>query len=213
MAKLKLGEILMAENKIDSAQLKSALAYQRRWGKRLGDCFIDLGFLTEIELMKSLANHLRLPLIDLTRVDSSKINKEILTTINVQVCRRKRIVPIAIREVKNKRRLVVATSDPTNYEVFDEVQFKAGLPVLVMISPDTDIDWFIRKYYLNEESIPENYVSAISLIAPAGEDFSNSDHLETDPITNIFMDDQFTSASKVSYSPSRKGSGEDSDDG
>jgi len=204
MAKLKTGEILLAEGKIDSAQLKSALAYQRRWGKKIGDCFVDLGFLSEIELMKTLAHHLRLPLIDLTRLDSSKITKDLLDSISVQMARRKRVVPISIREVRNKRRLVVATSDPTNYETFDEIQFKAGFPVLVMVAPDSDLDWFIRKYYLNEgEALPENYISAISIIEPNDLSESTADHLETDPITNIFYDQEFTGSSKVTYRPDK----------
>ena len=196
MAKLRLGEILVAEKKIDQVQLKSALAHQRRWGKKLGDCLVDLGFVSELDLVRTLSRFLRLPLIDVTRLDSTKITKEILGLVPLPVARKVRAVPLATREIKRKKRLVIATSDPTNYAAFDEIQFKAGLPLLVMIAPDSDIDWFLRKYYMNDgDALPYNYVSGISLIQDKTAD-EISEEIEMDPISNIFFDDQFTGVSK-----------------
>jgi len=205
MAKLRLGEILLAEGKIDEAQLKAALSHQRRWGKKIGSSLVDLGFLDEIDICKTLSRALRLPLIDVTRVESESITREILDMVPIAAARRNRLVPLAIKNVRRKRRLVVATSDPTNYGVLDDIQFKASLPLLVMIAPDSDIDWFLRKYYMNEgEALPENYVSGISLIEPRDKLMSQEGEIEIDPIEKIFENDEFTSASKVSYDPSRK---------
>lgn len=199
--KLRLGEILIAENKIDEAQLKAALAYQRRWGKKLGDCIVDLNFISELELIQCLSKHLRVPMIDVTRIEASKITKSILDQIDLQSVRRHRIVPLAIKEIKKKKRLVVATSDPTNYKVFDEIQFRAGLPLLLMVAPDSDIDWFIRKYYLNEsEALPFNYVSGISIIEDSNADGHKG---PPDPISTIFFDENFTAISRM-YRPESK---------
>lgn len=201
MKKLRLGEILLSEGKIDAAQLKAALAYQRRWGKKLGSCLVDLNFLSEIDVVQSLARSLRLPLIDLTKIESNKITKDILSMVSLPTARKHRIVPLAEKMIHRKKRLVVASSDPTNYNVFDEVQFKAGLPLLVMLAPDSDIDWFIRKYYLSEgEALPESYVSGISLIHEIDESsvFDDPDQIKTEAIESIFADDEFTSQSKVS---------------
>jgi len=196
VAKLRLGEILVAEKKIDQVQLKSALAHQRRWGKKLGDCLVDLGFISELDLVRTLSRFLRLPLIDVTRLDSTKITKDILGLVPLPVARKVRAVPLATREIKRKKRLVIAASDLTNYAAFDEIQFKAGLPLLVMIAPDSDIDWFLRKYYMNDgDALPYNYVSGISLIQDKTAD-EISEEIEMDPISNIFFDDQFTGVSK-----------------
>lgn len=202
--KRRLGEILIAEGKLDQAQLKSGLSYQRRWGKKLGDCLVDLGFLTEVEIIHALARALRLPMIDITRIDSSKITLEILDMISLQVARRNRIVPLAIKVIHRKKRLVIATSDPTNYTTLDEIQFKAGLPLLIMLAPDGDIDWFIRKYYMSDtEALPENYVSGISLIEPRDSIDEGGYKIETDPVSNIFFDEDFTGVSRV-YSQQEK---------
>lgn len=199
MGKPRLGEILLAEKKIEESQLRSALAYQRRWGKKLGDCIVQLGFLSEIELVQVLSKILRIPMIDVSRIEASKITNDLLGYIPLPTARRHRIVPLAIKEVRKRKRLVVATSDPTNYKVLDEVQFKTGIPLLTMVAPDTDIDWFIRRYYMNEEEVlPINYVSGISFIdeESTGED----DSIRPDPISNIFYDERFTGISKV-YKP------------
>lgn len=201
MKKLRLGEILIAEGKVDDAQVKSALAHQRRWGKKLGDCLVDLGFISEIDLIQALSRFLRLPIIDVTRIEAAKITPEILNCVPVQIARKHRLVPLALKEIKRKQRLVVGTSDPTAYAVFDEIQFKAGYPLLIMLAPDSDIDWFIRKFYMNEgEALPYNYVSGISIIQEKEQDKGDEDSFEglkTDPIASIFFDEDFTGASQL----------------
>ena len=194
MNRVRLGELLVREGKIDNAQLQSALAYQKRWGKKLGECIVHLGFLTEAELCHALSRALRLPLIDITKIDPQSITKELLDKISIQKARTCHIVPISIRDIKNKKRLVVATSDPTNYKLMDELQFNTGLTVLCMIAPESDIDWFIRKFYLSEaEVLPINYVSQISIIDTKE---SQEDFLP-DPISNIFWDSEFTGVTNM----------------
>lgn len=201
MTRVRLGELLVQEGKIDQAQLQSALAYQRRWGKKIGDSLVHLGFITELDLCQTLSKALRIPIIDVTKIDPLKITKEILNHISVQLARMDRIIPIAIKEVRSKKRLVVATSDPTNYKLFDDLQFKSNLPVLVMIAPDSDIDWFIRKYYLSEaEALPLNYVSGISIIDG---DVTDGEALP-DPISNIFSDSEFTGMTGLKYTNAGK---------
>lgn len=203
----RLGELLIESGKIDSAQLKSALAHQRRWGKKLGVCLTDLGFITEIELTGFLAQHLRLPMIDVTRIPSSKITKSLLALIGAGFARRERVVPLAVKEIKKKKRLILASSDPTNFSIFDDLQFKTGLPVIAMVAPDGDIDWFIRKYYLNEtESLSESYVSGISVL----EKNQPPEALAIDPISTVFYDENFTNVSRL-YDKSKPSPGDSSD--
>src|SRR5688572_575928 len=112
MSRLRLGEIMIQEGHIDEAQLQSALGHQRRWGKKLGECLVQLGFVPEVELARTLAKAMRLPVIDLSKIDSAKITKEILSYVSLNISRAQRIVPLAIKEIKGRRRLVLATSDP-----------------------------------------------------------------------------------------------------
>ena len=54
MAKKKLGEILVEKEAITHDQLTQALAEQKRTGERLGRVLVNLGFITERELIKFL---------------------------------------------------------------------------------------------------------------------------------------------------------------
>lgn len=196
MSKVRLGELLIQENKIDETQLMSALGYQRRWGRKLGECLIQLGFIQEIELCQTLSKVLRVPLIDLSKIDNSRITKDLLNFINLQVARAQRIVPLAVKEIKGKKRLVVATSDPTNFKAMDELQFRSGLPILPMVCPDSDVEWFIRKHYLGEtDSLPLNYVSGIS---PMPE--TQDKDFQVDPVSSIFFDAEFTGMTNIGKS-------------
>jgi type IV pilus assembly protein PilB len=188
----RFGEILIAAGKIDEDQLSSALGYQRRWGKRIGECLVRLGFINEIELAQTLSSALRLPLINLSRIDPNSITRELLTMIPIQTARAHRVVPLAQREVQQKKRLVVSTSDPSNYRVFDELQFKLGLPLLIMVSPDGEIEWFIRRFYLGElEALSENYIS-LAQSKPNEE----TPEFVLDNLSSIFEDAEFTGISK-----------------
>lgn len=189
----RLGELLTEQGKIDEVQLIAALAHQRKWGKRLGECLVLLGFITDVQLAQTLAKALELPLVDLSKIESSKITREILGLIPLAQARAHRVVPLALRDLKNKRRLIVGTSDPTNLRFIDELQFKSGYPLIVMIAADSDIDWFIRRYYMGEnDSLALNYISGISVVAKGPHDA-----FKPDPISSIFYDDDFTGQSTI----------------
>ncbi len=188
--KLRLGELLIQAGKIDEKQLAAALGHQKRWGKKIGECCIYLNFITENELAVFLAKALKVPHLDLGRIDPASITRSILEYIPLAVARKERLVPVAVREVRLKRRLVIATSDPTNYKILDELQFKIGLPVLTMVSPDSDIEWFIRRFYMGDsDALARNYVSSVQ---QKNKDMSGEFIL--DNLSSIFTDADFTKA-------------------
>lgn len=192
--RLRFGEVLIKSGKIDEDQLRSALGHQRRWGRKIGECMVQLGFITEEELAQTLASVLKIPHISLGRIDPSSITRELLNYVPLNVARAERIAPLAIREVNHKRRLVVTTSDPTNYRVFDDIQFKMGLPLLVMVSTDSEIEWFIRRFYMGEvNALSENYVS----VAKVKKETEEAPEFVLDNISSIFYDSEFTGVSKV----------------
>ena len=168
----------------------------------MGECLVQLGFIQEIDLCKTLSKALRIPLIDLSKIDTAKITKDLLQYVNLQTARSQRFVPLAVKEIRGKKRLVVATSDPTNFRVIDDLQFKSGLPVLPMVTVDSDIEWFIRRHYMGEsDTLPLNYVSGISPINDRGDD-----KLELDPVSSIFFDAEFTGMTNIGTNPGKSDS-------
>jgi len=194
MSRPRLGEILIAEGRIDAAQLQAALGYQKRWGRKIGECLVQLGFIPEVDLCQVLSKVLKVPVIDLSKLENSRITREILNYISIQMARTNRIVPLAVKDIRGKKRLVVATSDPTNYKVLDELQFKTGLPILPMVTSDSDIEWFIRRHYMGEsDALPLSYISGVSPI----DDSTAGEKMQIDPVSSIFYDAEFTGMTNI----------------
>ena len=59
----RLGELLVQAGAITADQLQFALRYQKQHGGRLGTNLVELGFLSESALAKTLSAQLRLPAV------------------------------------------------------------------------------------------------------------------------------------------------------
>ena len=67
--KKKVGDILIEAGIVDRFQLQAALAEQRKWGGRLGKHLVQMGILTDELLVKALSTQLRMPNLDLERLE------------------------------------------------------------------------------------------------------------------------------------------------
>ena len=61
----RLGDILVDEGLVTSAQLKEALGSQQKTGKRLGQTIIDMGISTPDEILDALSRQMGIQKIDL----------------------------------------------------------------------------------------------------------------------------------------------------
>ncbi|HEY3416586.1 MAG TPA: hypothetical protein VGM23_06860, partial [Armatimonadota bacterium] len=66
--KIPIGKILLEQGKITQDQLKQALAAQKNSGEKLGRLFIDLGFVTEADVLQAYAKQLGIPIFDPTQI-------------------------------------------------------------------------------------------------------------------------------------------------
>src|SRR5262245_52435027 len=66
--KVRIGELLIEHKMISEEQLKTALAEQKRSGRKLGRVLTDLGFVREEVLHDLLAQHLQIPFVDVRQL-------------------------------------------------------------------------------------------------------------------------------------------------
>ena len=66
-ARLRLGELLIQKGLLTQDQLDEALELQRRWGSRLGDVILTMGWLRPLEFYPALAAHFDLDFVDLLK--------------------------------------------------------------------------------------------------------------------------------------------------
>lgn len=63
--KMRLGDLLVQEDIISESQLQKALDDQRVNGRKLGVTLVDLGFISEQDLLEFLARQLNIPFVEL----------------------------------------------------------------------------------------------------------------------------------------------------
>src|ERR1043165_604353 len=106
----KLGEMLIEAGAIDQAQLKAALADQRRWGRPLGKTLVELRLIREEDLVRVLARQLGLQGVDLDKV---KIPESVIELVPVHLAKQHMVVPFDAP----MKFIDVAMVDPTNLGV------------------------------------------------------------------------------------------------
>ncbi len=165
-SKKRLGDLLVEAGLIDQFQLRSALSEQQKWGGRLGNHFVRLKFITEEKLVKFLSQQLKIQYVDITKI---KIAPASIELIPEEVATKHNILPLGIKADGGKKTLFIATSDPTNLEAIDEIQFLTGYTVKPILAADTAISKGIRDYYnpvpqqpLAEQSIPVDNLNLAS---------------------------------------------------
>jgi len=158
MEKMKLGEILLKAGVVDELQLRSALAYQQKWGGKLGKNLLELGFITEEQLLKALSTQLKLPAVDLKKF---RISPGILKILPYEVVKKLCVIPLGVKEEGGKKFLYVAMSDPTDVEVISQIEFISKLPVRPVISTDSAIQRAIRYYYEGDSEAFEDFKTQV----------------------------------------------------
>jgi hypothetical protein len=142
--KKRLGEILLERGLIDLDQLNSALAHQRQWGMRLGTALVAKGFIVEGVLTRVLSESLGIPMVDLARIQPEP---KALQMLNGTICEQHDVFPIALKEQKGRKVLLLAMADPLNATVIDEIAFTQGCIVKPAIAQISSLGQAIRRYY------------------------------------------------------------------
>lgn len=141
----RLGELLVHENLITPDQLKKALEESKNAGGRLGESLSKLGILDETELADFLSKHYKVPSINL---EEFEIDPEIIKLVSAEICKKHTIIPVN----RAGPTLIIATSDPSNIYVADDIKFLTGYNVEMVVAPESQIKKAIEKYYGKQAS-------------------------------------------------------------
>jgi type IV pilus assembly protein PilB len=136
----RLGDVLVKEGVITSDQLAEAVELQRKKGGTLPQRLVELGFVTEDEIVVSLGEQLGVPHI---RLASYNIDPEVVQLVPEATARQYHLIPLS----KVGNTLSVVMSDPLNVFAIDDVKFLTGCDVEAIVSTESDIIKAIDKYY------------------------------------------------------------------
>lgn len=165
-----IGEQLIRSNLLNTDQLVSALKWQQTHPGRLGDALVDLSLVSRENL--DLVTQGRGPesaAVDLTQqiVDAS-----LITLLTVELCFRKRLLPVSREELGGKSILTLAIAGPTEVETIDRIQSLTNCTVIPMSAGAEAILTRLTELFPDEVAAlhaGEND-SAVSLTAGPGHD-------------------------------------------
>ncbi len=135
-----LGEMLVEQGVISAAQLQEALQEQTRSGERLGSILVKRGWVTEQALTGLLADQLNLKYVILA---DAKVQPEALQRVPAAIATRYQLMPLEL----SGNRLKVATADPLNIQVLDELKLLLGCEIVPVMASAREIQQAIQKHY------------------------------------------------------------------
>ncbi len=143
----RLGDLLITEKLLTSSQLEEAIEAQCLYGGRLGTSIVELGFLSEEEIARTLSRNLRLPYIEPKLL--MKIPIEVINLVSQKLACKHQVIPCRLE----KKRLYLAMADPTNLTIIDALAFRLGFIIVPVVVPEIRLMLALQKYYQLELSI------------------------------------------------------------
>ncbi|MBS3987323.1 MAG: Flp pilus assembly complex ATPase component TadA, partial [Erysipelothrix sp.] len=140
MISIPLGQLLLEENIISQDQLNEALTRQKVLKKRLGEVIIDLGYVSEKDILLSLAKRLKIEYVENPIL---MIDFDVIRLVPESFARKHEIFPLYLR----LGTLTIATNDPLDFNCLEDLSMITGLEVKTVISSKSDINKAIERAY------------------------------------------------------------------
>ncbi|GEN46815.1 GspE/PulE family protein [Alkalibacillus haloalkaliphilus] len=145
--KLRLGELLVQENLITVMQLEQALK-EKESNQKLGDKLIEEGHITEIQLVEVLQQQLG---IEHERLHNYAFDQSVLNLVPKQFAIENNVIPLK----REQNKLFVATADPLDYFVLNNLRLQTGFKIEPVIAIKDEIRQSIMKLYEREDLTEE----------------------------------------------------------
>ena len=144
--KIRIGDLLIANKIISQEQLNTALADQKKSGRKLGRVLIENGFLSEDQMLNFLSQQLNIPYVDLKRFN---YKAEIVRLIPEVHARRFRA--IALEDKPDG--LMVGMADPTDIFAYDELARVLRRPLRLAVVREDELLKTVDRVYRRTEEI------------------------------------------------------------
>jgi len=137
-----LGQIMVAENLLTNEQVDEAINFKNENRCHFGAACIELGFLTERQVMEVLGIQLYMPVI---RMSNFNIDSDALEFIPKDRARRLKVIPLFVIEDT----LTVATAEPLNITAVDEIRKMSNKRIQMVLAKEKNIELAIDRSYVS----------------------------------------------------------------
>ncbi|MBR6107982.1 MAG: Flp pilus assembly complex ATPase component TadA, partial [Oscillospiraceae bacterium] len=142
MRNIRIGDYLVEEGHITPEQLQQVLQKQREStdNKKFGEVIVEMGFMSDVKFAQALSVKLQVPFVDLNSVE---IDGEIARKVPQDLAERNCVIAINM----TGRRLTVATDDPVNFNILEDIKVKTGYDTIPVLATRSAIKRAIGKAY------------------------------------------------------------------
>ena len=133
-------QVLVEKGLVTVEDIDTAERLREDQGLRLDQALIQNGALSEQDFLKVMGERLDFEIVDLP---NATIEDEAIRSLPSRFVYRNHLAPIA----RENGMLKVATSDPFDLYVFDEIKLLTGLQVSPVLAPRDEIDKVIKDHY------------------------------------------------------------------
>ena len=158
MAPRRIGQILVDLGFLTDEQLEIVLEEQEQQpGALLGKIAESMQLITDEQLVQALAEQMSMQTVSL---EDANLSDELLEKITETMAQLYRIVPISFDEDSNM--LTVATCDPQNLTIQDELRTFLGMEISMVVATERDILQTLKRHYDSEAESVEKLVAELA---------------------------------------------------
>ena len=155
MAGRRLGQILVDMGFIDDDQLEMLVdEHEQQPGTQIGKVAEDMGLVTDSQIAQALAEQFNIQIVDLGEI---QISSETLDEVTETMAQMYRIVPVHL----DGNTLSVATANPENITVADELRTFLGRDIQLLVTTDTELQRLLDEFYDSERETIESIVEEL----------------------------------------------------
>lgn len=137
----RLGDLLLKQGLISTAQLDEALKYQVIFGGKLGTNLIEMGLLEEEEIAGALSQQYCVPTVSADEV--MNVAAPVLALLPRELAEQHNIIPLKVEG----RRLTLLMPDPSNFTLIDDLAFRTGMIIKPVVAAEVRLILALEKHY------------------------------------------------------------------
>ena len=142
----RIGELLVESGHLSNEQLNHALNLRdtKYLTQRIGYVLTSLKLIDDDTLLEFLGKQRGTDAVNIQKID---ISDDIIHLLPRKIAEIYLVLPIKFISDGASKKLMLATTDPTNNEIMDIVSFITGYCIHSVYSREEDLKWAIQFYY------------------------------------------------------------------
>ena len=144
-------ELFKKINVLDDKKIKDIQDFMKNSGISFQEAVVQLSFISDEQLGITIANHLKIPFISLSKVS---IPEAVFHIVPEKLARKQKVIAFA----RDANGIKLAMADPTNKDIIEMVVHKTQSPVLPHLATERDI---MNTFYIFKKDLQKSFASLI----------------------------------------------------